>query len=50
MPFTRKGVIGDWKNFMTSEQSAAVDKKLEETNKEHPNFKSLWSDYNYYFY
>jgi len=45
MPFTRKGVIGDWKNFLTPKQSAAIDKKLEEANEKFPKFKLLWSDY-----
>ena len=45
MPFTRKGVIGDWKNFFTPKQSAAVDIKLEEANEKFPKFKLLWSDY-----
>ena len=29
-PLTRKGKIGDWKNLFTPEQSAQIDKLVEE--------------------
>lgn len=27
-PFMRKGVVGDWRNFFTHEQSAQLDEKI----------------------
>lgn len=45
LPFIRKGVIGDWKNLLSNEQSEIIDKKIKETADLVSGFDLLWTKY-----
>lgn len=45
LPFVRKGVVGDWRSLMTSEQSAEIDRRTREAGERCPGFDKLWSRY-----
>ncbi|GBM69850.1 Sulfotransferase 1C2 [Araneus ventricosus] len=42
--FVRKGIIGDWKNYFTEEQSKLMDQKFDERMKG-TQFENLWKKY-----
>lgn len=48
LPFIRKGVIGDWRRVMRSEQAEKLDVLLSEAAKHHPGFDRLWDSYQQY--
>ena len=45
LPFTRKGVIGDWKHLLSKEQSDLIDEKLKKCGEKYPGFDRLWDEY-----
>ena len=44
LPFIRKGVVGDWKNHLTNEQSQEIDRLLKEKAGAN-GLDKLWDDY-----
>ena len=44
LPFIRKGVVGDWKNHLTKEQSEEIDRLLKEKGRA-SGLDKLWDDY-----
>lgn len=48
LPFTRKGVIGDWKQVLNEQQSKLIDEKLKQTAKQHAGFEKIWENYQEY--
>lgn len=44
-PFIRKGIVGDWRNMLSREQSQRIDAKLAETASKYPKFAKLWDEY-----
>jgi len=45
LPFTRKGVIGDWKHLLSKEQSDLIDEKMMKCGEKYPGFDRLWDEY-----
>ena len=48
IPFVRKGIIGDWKNELSNEQSRIVDNLMKSTNENVVGFSDLWKNYKNY--
>lgn len=48
IPFVRKGIIGDWKNELSAEQSRIIDDLMKNTNKNVAGFSDLWKNYEDY--
>lgn len=48
IPFVRKGIIGDWKNELSEEQSRIVDNLMKSTNENVAGFFDLWKNYKNY--
>jgi hypothetical protein len=45
--FIRKGIINDWKNIMTPEQSDTISAKFRQKAEEYPQLLTLWDDYSW---
>ena len=45
IPFTRKGVVGDWKNHLNEKQSEQLDDCIKKAAVDYPGFDELWKNY-----
>lgn len=44
--FLRKGIVGDWRSVLSSEQSRLLDERFKEKTKNIPELNTLWDKYN----